>query len=177
MVTNVYEKFPYGTLPIKKALGIFPKVATRTRTTILATWNPSRVQKSAFRKEFYEVFCTLTERLATVAALCSLGAIRAARNSDMDSRVAVGVVSLVHPQWSPSTAVAVAVQQQQQQQLVSLCLQCRKVRKVTQWLHTVYPETSLRFTMQSERIEAIEVSADSCNVAASTSETPTTTGV
>ena len=46
MVTNVCAKFPYGPLRIKKALGIFRKVVTRRRrTTVIAIWDPSRVQK------------------------------------------------------------------------------------------------------------------------------------
>ena len=45
MVTNVYAKFPYGPLSIKKALGIFRKVVTRRTTTVVAIWDPSWVQK------------------------------------------------------------------------------------------------------------------------------------
>ena len=40
------SKFPYSPLRIKKALGIFRKVVTTTRTTtVVALWDPSRVQK------------------------------------------------------------------------------------------------------------------------------------
>ena len=44
MVTNVYVKFPYSPMRIKKALGIFRKVVTR-RTTLIVIWDPSWVQK------------------------------------------------------------------------------------------------------------------------------------
>jgi len=46
MVMDVYVKFPYGPLRIKKTLGIFLQVITKTRTTVVATGDPSRVQKS-----------------------------------------------------------------------------------------------------------------------------------
>ena len=44
MVMNVYAKFSYGPLRIKKAFDIFRKLVTR-RTTGVAIWDPSRVQK------------------------------------------------------------------------------------------------------------------------------------
>ena len=43
MVMNVYAKFPYGPLHTKKPLGFFRKVVTRT--TVVAIWDPSQVQK------------------------------------------------------------------------------------------------------------------------------------
>ena len=45
MVTNVYAKFPYGPMCIKKALGIFRKMVTVRTTTVVAIWDPSQVEK------------------------------------------------------------------------------------------------------------------------------------
>ena len=70
-VTNDFAKFHNCPLRIKKALGIFRKVVTR-RTTVVATWDSSRVKKTNLTSLILTHLATAGASHSALLTLCAL---------------------------------------------------------------------------------------------------------